>query len=90
MNTCVKRRRTILQGCLALTLLTQATAQNTNQTSAPKNAGKTPVMASSDSVPQFRSPDPDIGVKSLDARKKAQMESVNKFKVFYQFQFTDK
>jgi enediyne biosynthesis protein E4 len=90
MNTCVQCRRTILQGCLALTLLTQATAQNTNQTSAPKNTGKTPITASSDSVPQFRSPDPDIGVKSLDARKKAQMESVNKFKVFYQFQFTDK
>jgi enediyne biosynthesis protein E4 len=90
MNTCVQRRRTILQGCLALTLLTQATAQNTNQTSAPKNAGKPPITASSDSVPQFRSPDPDIGEKSLDARKKAQTESVNKFKVFYQFQFTDK
>jgi enediyne biosynthesis protein E4 len=90
MNTCVQRRRTILQGCLALTLLTQATAQNTNQTSAPKSAGKTPVTASSDSVPQFRNPDPDIGEKSLDARKKAQTESVNKFKVFYQFQFTDK
>ena len=90
MHTCVQRRRTILQGCLALTLLTQATAQNTNQTSAPKSAGKTPVTASSDSVPQFRSPDPDIGEKSLDARKKTQMESVNKFKVFYQFQFTDK
>ena len=34
-------------------------------------------------------PDPDIGVASLAARKKAQMQAVNQFKVFYQFQFTD-
>ncbi len=35
-------------------------------------------------------PDPDVGVDSLPARKKAQLETVNKFKVFYQFNFTDK
>jgi hypothetical protein len=35
-------------------------------------------------------PDPDIGVQSLAARKKAQMLTVNQFKVFYQFQFADK
>ena len=29
-------------------------------------------------------------MNSLAARKKAQMETVNQFKVFYQFQFTDK
>ncbi|HKE24812.1 MAG TPA: CRTAC1 family protein [Bryobacteraceae bacterium] len=34
-------------------------------------------------------PDPDIGVASLAARKKAQLQAVNQFKVFYQFQFTD-
>ena len=45
---------------------------------------------SSESVPQIRYPDPDIGVDSLPARKKAQMETVNQFKVFYKFQFTDK
>ena len=82
--------RAILQGCLALILFTQATAQKTNQTSAPDGAAKIPVTASSESVTQVRDPDPDIGVKSLDAREKVQMETVNKFKVFYQFQFTDK
>jgi hypothetical protein len=89
MNTYLQPRA-ILQGCLALILLTQATAQKTNQTAAPDGAAKIPVTASSESVPQVRYPDPDIGVKSLDARKKAQMETVDKFKVFYQFQFTDK
>jgi hypothetical protein len=39
-------------------------------------------------VTQVPEPDPDIGVKSLDAWEKAQMEMVNQFKVFYQFQFT--
>src|SRR5580658_9931783 len=82
--------RAILQGCLALILFTQATAQKTNQTSAPDGAATIPVTASSESVTQVRDPDPDIGVKSLDARKKAQMETVNQFKVFYQFHFTDK
>src|SRR5215831_987328 len=37
-----------------------------------------------------RFPDPDIGVDSLPARKKAQLETVNQFKVFYQFQLVDK
>lgn len=46
--------------------------------------------ASTEPEPQLRYPDPDIGVNSLAARKKAQMETVNQFKVFYQFQFTDK
>jgi len=39
---------------------------------------------------QVRSPDPDIGVDSLPARKKAQLETVNQFKVFHQFHFVDK
>ncbi len=34
-------------------------------------------------------PDPDIGVDSLQARKQAQLRTVNQFKVFYQFHFTD-
>jgi len=37
-----------------------------------------------------RFPNPDIGVDSLPARKKAQLETVNQFKVFYQFQLVDK
>jgi hypothetical protein len=41
-------------------------------------------------VPQVEFPAPDIGVSTLPARKQAQMDAVNKFKVFYQFQFTDK
>jgi enediyne biosynthesis protein E4 len=42
------------------------------------------------SMPQVRNPDPDIGENALDARKKLQLETVNNFQVFYQFQFTDK
>jgi hypothetical protein len=45
---------------------------------------------SNESAPQVRYPDPDIGVASLPARKKAQMATANQFKVFYQFQFADK
>jgi enediyne biosynthesis protein E4 len=37
-----------------------------------------------------RFPDPDIGVDSLPVRKKAQLATVNQFKVFYQFQLVDK
>jgi hypothetical protein len=35
-------------------------------------------------------PDPDVGVQTLAARKKAQMQTVNQFKVFHDFQFTDR
>jgi hypothetical protein len=42
------------------------------------------------SPPVVRFPDPDVGINSLAARKKAQLETVNQFKVFYQFNFTDK
>jgi len=45
--------------------------------------------ASSDSVPQVRYPQPDIGVDTLAARKQAQADTVDQFKVFYQFHFTD-
>ncbi len=35
-------------------------------------------------------PDPDVGVAALAERKKAQLATVDQFKVFYQFQFTDR
>jgi enediyne biosynthesis protein E4 len=46
--------------------------------------------AGSESPVPVRFPDPDIGVDSLPARKKMQLETVNQFKVFYQFQLVDK
>ena len=42
------------------------------------------------SKPRPRYPDTDIGADSLPARKKAQMETVKQFKVFCQFQFSDR
>ena len=50
---------------------------------APQSKPSQPAM-------QIRYPDPDIGIESLLGRKKAQMETVSQFKVFYQFQFADK
>ena len=44
---------------------------------------------SSDSTTEVRYPDPDIGVDSLAARKAAQLDTVDQFKVFYKFHFTD-
>ena len=44
---------------------------------------------SSDSRTEVRYPDPDIGVDSLAARKAAQLDTVDQFKVFYKFHFTD-
>jgi hypothetical protein len=41
-------------------------------------------------LPQVRTPNPDVGVDALAARKKAQMDAVGQFEVFYQFQFVDK
>src|ERR1700688_5154417 len=35
-------------------------------------------------------PQNDPGLAALAARKQAQLDSVNQFKVFYQFHFTDK
>ena len=46
--------------------------------------------AHGDSAPQVRFPDPDIGVDALAAREKAQRATVGQFKVFYDFQFTDR
>jgi hypothetical protein len=44
----------------------------------------------SQSPVQVRFPYPDAGADALAARQKAQLETVNQFKVFYQFHFTDK
>ncbi|SPF55865.1 exported hypothetical protein [Candidatus Sulfopaludibacter sp. SbA4] len=52
--------------------------------------GLSPVLSPQTAGKKVLHPDPDIGVESLPARKKAQIESVSQFKVFYQFQFTDK
>src|SRR4249919_1465269 len=40
--------------------------------------------------PQVRFPDPDIGVTTLNARARAQRASIDRFKVVYDFQFTDR
>lgn len=53
-------------------------------------ARKDPLQAASKAIPQVRIPSPDIGVETLAARKKAQLETVDQFKTFCQFQFTDK
>jgi hypothetical protein len=39
---------------------------------------------------EVRVPNPDPGVDTLQARKTAQLNAVSEFKVFYQFQFTDR
>jgi hypothetical protein len=39
--------------------------------------------------PEVRFPKNDAGLSTLEARKKAQLESASQFKVFYQFHFTD-
>jgi enediyne biosynthesis protein E4 len=49
----------------------------------------TAASAATDAAPQVRYPDPDIGVDTLAARKKAQADTVDQFKVFYRFHFTD-
>ena len=46
--------------------------------------------AASDTSRQVVYPNPDVGVDSLAARKKAQLKTVTQFKVFYQFQFADR
>jgi hypothetical protein len=48
------------------------------------------IDASSDTKPRPRYPDEDIGADSLPARKQAQLQTENQFKVFYQFHFADK
>src|SRR6185295_11338477 len=39
---------------------------------------------------EVRVPNPDLGADSLQARKRAQLETANQFAVFHQFQFTDR
>jgi hypothetical protein len=41
-------------------------------------------------LPQVRTPDPDIGVNTLNARAQAQRATVDQFKVVYDFQFADR
>ena len=53
--------------------------------SARRTSSKSPAL-----IPEFQYPNPDSGAKALPARKKAQMNTVRQFKVFYGFQFTDK
>ena len=58
------------------------------QDAARSSAGATPSSEPAKPV-EVRYPDPDIGVDTLAARKKAQLETVGQFKVFHDFQFTD-
>jgi hypothetical protein len=39
---------------------------------------------------EVRVPDPDVGAETLEARKRAQADTVKQFEVFYQFQFADR
>ena len=48
-----------------------------------------PGGTSSESTPDVNYPDPDIGVNSLAARRKAQLDTADRFKVFFKFRFTD-
>jgi hypothetical protein len=41
-------------------------------------------------LPQVRTPDPDLGVNTLNARAQAQRATVDRFTVVYDFQFTDR
>ena len=58
------------------------------QDAAQSSAGATPSSEPAKPV-EVRYPDPDIGVDTLAARKKAQLETAGQFKVFHDFQFTD-
>jgi enediyne biosynthesis protein E4 len=46
--------------------------------------------ARNDTSPRLRYPTEDMGADSLPARKKAQLEAAKQFKVFHDFQFTDR
>lgn len=76
MNMARRRNRRLLVVLLAQVLLPTALVS--------------PDGARGQSKVRVRVPDPDIGVDSLPARKKMQLQSLNQFKVFYQFQFLDK
>jgi hypothetical protein len=47
-------------------------------------------LAQGTSRPQVRFPDPDEGVDTLAGRRKAQLESASRFKVFHGFQLVDR
>jgi hypothetical protein len=49
-----------------------------------------PTSARNDTPPRARYPEHDMGADSLPARKKSQLEAAKNFKVFYDFQFTDR
>jgi len=49
-----------------------------------------PLGARNDTQPRLRYPEEDIGADSLPARKKAQLEAAKSYKVFHDFQFTDR
>jgi len=51
--------------------------------------GPGPTRGQSQSEPRYF-PDPDVGVDTLAARRKAQQETAGQFKVFFQFQFADR
>jgi enediyne biosynthesis protein E4 len=48
------------------------------------------LAASTETAYPPRYPEDDLGADSLPARKQAQLQTVNQFKVFYQFHFADK
>src|SRR5215204_3634916 len=48
-----------------------------------------PVSTSTQSTLDVKYPDPDVGVDSLAARRKAQVATADRFKVFFKFRFTD-
>jgi len=48
-----------------------------------------PNSTSSQSVPSVKFPDPDIGLEALPARRQAQLNTADQFKVFYKFHFSD-
>ena len=68
------RRLTVLL-CLAVVLVSGC------------GGSKPPAPAAAQEV---RVPNPDVGADTLQARKRAQLETVNQFTVFHQFQFTDR
>jgi hypothetical protein len=49
-----------------------------------------PSDARNDTSPRLRYPTEDMGADSLPARKKAQLEAAKQFKVFHDFQFSDR
>jgi hypothetical protein len=52
---------------------------------ARRTSSKSPAQ-----LPEVQYPNPDSGADALPARQKAQMDTLSQFKVFHDFQFTDK